>query len=387
MRSTAALLTACLVAAPAAADTVAPAQAGEQAAAAASALQSAIEDLRKAQGARNRVAALTRTIQAYESGLGALRDGLRRVAIREAALTALLAAKRDRIGALLGVLASVQRTPAPLLLMHPEGPLGAVRAAMIAQDVTPGLQAEALQLRAQLQELAALHKVQDRSAGILRAGLAAVQAARTDLSEAVSNRADLPKRLTASAAQLGRVADSVKTLNDFAKVLSDQKIGPGPAEPPFADAKGQLPMPVDGTILRHAGEADAAGIKRPGIVIATRPRALVTAPWSATIRYLGPLLDYGNVIVLEPGDGYLLVLAGLDEVYGKVGQVISAGDPVGLMGGREADPGAAGAGGKEGGGAERPETLYMELRKGDTPVDPEAWLAPSRREERHRTKP
>ena len=66
------------------------------------------------------------------------------------------------------------------------------------------------------------------------------------------------------------------------------------------------------------------------------PRALVTAPWPATIRYRGPLLDYGNVMILELGSGYLLILAGLETVYGEVGDVVPAGAALGLMGGPEA---------------------------------------------------
>jgi septal ring factor EnvC (AmiA/AmiB activator) len=110
------------------------------------------------------------------------------------------------------------------------------------------------------------------------------------------------------------------------------------------------------------------------MVVAARPQALVTAPAAATIRYLGPLLDYGNVMILEPGDGYLLVLAGLGEVYGAVGEVVPAGSPVGLMGGREA--GAAEFLVEEGdaAGGGRTETLYVELRRGAEPVDPAPWF-------------
>jgi septal ring factor EnvC (AmiA/AmiB activator) len=379
MRLAPAFLLCVMLAQPAGAQTGAPTEAGARAEQAAQALKAAIDGLQKANGARNRVAALTRTIRAYETGMGALRDGLRRVTLREAGLSAELNAKRGQISSLLGVLTSVERTPAPLLLLHPQGPLGAVRSAMIVQDVTPELQREAETLRHQLQRLARLRAIQQAAADTLREGMNAAQKARTDLSEAVSNRTNLPQRLTRSPEQLRRIADSVTTLQDFSAVLSKRLPGPGPQLPPFTQAKGKLPMPVDGTILRHAGQPDAAGIKRPGIVIATRPRALVTAPWPSTIRYIGPLLDYGNVIVLEPGDGYLLVLAGLGEVYGKVGQVIAAGDPVGLMGGRGADSGTVGDVAQEGGGVERPETLYMELSKGDTPVDPETWLAKTRR--------
>ena len=346
--------------------------------AAAAQLQAAITALKAAQGARDRVAALTTTIEAYESGLSALRDGLRRVTFRQEALQAQLDARRDRISRLLGVLSSIGRSPGPLLLLNPEGPVGTVRSGMIVSDVTPGLQAEAEALRGQLQEIAALRASQQAAAETLRSGLKAVEEARLALSQAISERTDLPKRFTESGAELERVAQGVKTLGDFADLLSDQQMAQADPQRDFASAKGSLPWPVQGTILHHAGEADAAGITRPGVVIATRPRALVTAPWAATIRYRGPLLDYGNVMILEPGGGYLLILAGLDVVYGNVGDVITAGTPVGLMGGKDADPSEFIAGAEDGGGAGATETLYMELRQGSKPIDPEDWFAKAR---------
>ena len=72
-------------------------------------------------------------------------------------------------------------------------------------------------------------------------------------------------------------------------------------------------MPVQGKVIRYFNEADAAGIKRPGIVVATRQRVGRT-PTAATIRYRGPLLDYGLVSILEPQQDILYILAGLSTV-------------------------------------------------------------------------
>jgi septal ring factor EnvC (AmiA/AmiB activator) len=349
--------------------------AAAQARAAAAALKTAIAGLDAAKGAKDRVAALTTTIEAYEAGLSALRDGLRQVTFREDALKAQLNAKRDHISRLLGVLSSIGRTPGPLILLNPDGPLGTVRSGMIVSDVTPGLQAEAETLRQQLQEIADLRASQQAAADTLRQGLKSVEAARLDLSQAISDRTDLPKHFTESPAELAQMAQSIKTLASFADVLGDRRMDQADPTRDFASAKGTLPWPVQGTILHHAGEADAADVTRPGLVIATRPRALVTAPWAATIRYRGPLLDYGNVMILEPGGGYLIILAGLDVVYGNVGDVIAAGTPVGLMGGNDADPAEFLASVEDGGGIGATETLYMELRQGAKPIDPEGWFA------------
>ena len=144
--------------------------------------------------------------------------------------------------------------------------------------------------------------------------------------------------------------------------------------PDISERKGTLALPVRGRILRRAGEADAAGIRRPGLIMATPPHALVTTPTAATLRYKGPLLDYGNVAILEPQAGILLVLAGMETVYGEVGEVLPGGSPVGLMGSAEADADGILPTGTQQTGTDWSETLYIEMRETNTPVDPESWF-------------
>lgn len=341
-------------------------------------LRGSIAALDAAKTKADRVAALTATISAYEKGLGALRDGLRRAAIREREIEAGFDAKREDIGRLLGVMSTMERSEGPLLLLHPAGPLGSARSGMVLGAVTPALQAEAETMRSDLEEIKALRAVQGNAEQVLESGLASVQEARTALSQAVADRTNLPKRYLEEPEDLRKLVESADTLEGFATGLADLDSDIGAPMEDFAGAKGSLPMPVLGTVLRKFNEADAAGIRRPGLVIATAPAALVTAPWPATVRYRGPLLDYGNVMILEPAEGYLLVLAGLGTVYGETGDVLAAGAPVGLMGGTE--PGAQEFGAdfvqaaQKGGSAGRTETLYMELRKGKQPVDPAAWF-------------
>jgi septal ring factor EnvC (AmiA/AmiB activator) len=355
-----------LLAGPLQAQTVA-----EDAGRASANLQSAITALQAATGARDRVAALTETIRAYEEGLSALRAALRQATEREAALTRAFEARRDGIGRLLGVLATIEANPGPNLLLHPDGALGTARSGMLMADVTPALQAEAQVLKADLAELADLRALQLSAGDTLQTGLAAAQEARITLSQAISDRVDLPRRFADDPENLRLLLESADTLDAFAAGLTpDAEAAPG-----FADQKGRLDLPVLGKLLRRPGEADAAGVRRPGVTLAAQSRALVTAPWPATIRYLGPLLDYGNVMILEPGDGYLMVLAGLDVVYGEVGEVVAAGAPLGLMGGPAAVTEEFATNATDGAGGRETETLYMELRQGAVPVDPLPWFA------------
>ncbi len=106
----------------------------------------------------------------------------------------------------------------------------------------------------------------------------------------------------------------------------------------------------------------------------TRPHAMVSTPAAATIRYRGPLLDYDNVIILEPEAGLLLVFAGLQQVYGEIGEVLPGGNPVGIMGGPALDAGAILSQTEDDITAQQSETLYIEVRESNTPVDPELWF-------------
>ncbi|MFV2051426.1 murein hydrolase activator EnvC family protein [Aliiroseovarius sp. YM-037] len=334
-------------------------------------LEAASVALQDADGARDRVSALTQTIQAYEEGLGAMRQGLRQAAIREQSIQLVFEAKRDEVSRLLGVLQTMQNSPAPLLLLHPSGPVGTARSGMILSSVTPAIQAEAETLRAQLEEVALLRELQQNATITLEEGLAGVQIARTELSKAISDRTDLPRRFTADPERMQALLDGSETLQGFASGLSSLPEGSLEIDlPDFEAVKGALALPVSGTVLRQFNEPDAAGIRRPGLLLATRPLSIVTAPWPATIRYRGPLLDYGNVMIVEPHKDYLVVLAGLGTVYGEVGEVVSADAPLGLMPGDGTTAGDV----TTDAGVDRTETLYIELRHAQSPVDPSDWF-------------
>ena len=346
----------------------------EDAAAAQARLQAASAQLEAATGRNDRVRAFTETVTAYEDGLIAMREGLRRVAIRKRQVQAALDAKSAEVGQLLGVLQSMGRAPAPVLLLHPDGPMGTVRGGMIAADVTPALQAEVDRLRSDLQELAVLEQLQETATDTLEEGLRGAQEARTELAEAISNRTDLPQRFTEDPVQTALLLASTETLSDFASGMSGAVLNDD-LSLTAAAGKGDLPLPVQGRVLRGFNQADAAGVTRPGVILSARPRALVTAPSAATVLFRGPLLDYGNVVILEPAADILFVIAGLAEVYAEPGRVIPAGDPIGLMGG-EAPSGDAILTETDGAAASSAtETLYLEVRDGQSPVDPATWFA------------
>jgi septal ring factor EnvC (AmiA/AmiB activator) len=348
--------------------------AAAQARAAVTMLEEAAVQLEAADGARDRVQALTQTIQAFETGLAAMRTGLRQAAIREAQLSARLDARDGEVGQLLAVLQSIS-TDSPTAFLHPDGPTGTARAGLLLAELTPALNQLAEQLRRDLEDVQTLRSLQTNAEARLRTSFTAVQNARTTLNQAMAERTDLPKRFTEDPVSTAILIASTETLGGFAsglsQIVTNEDLN---VEVPVSieGQLGALPLPVQSIVLRGMNEADAAGVKRPGVLLATRPRAIVTSPTAATIRYQGPLMDFGNVMILELGADTLFVLAGLETVYGEIGQVIAAGTPIGLMGGAEAG-GELSTDGDDTGAA-RSETLYVEVRQDNVPQDPASWF-------------
>ncbi|WP_108502024.1 murein hydrolase activator EnvC family protein [Paracoccus indicus] len=364
---------------PAHAQDVSPAnQAVRDAESAAAMLRASIGELADAVTADDQVVALTEVIRGYETGLAALRDGLRQASAREAELRARFDAQRDQLGQVLGAMTALQQSPESTMLLHPAGALANARSAMLLSGVTPGLRAEAEALQGDLDEIATVRELQANAAGMLGSGLASVQEARRLLSSAVTDRSSMPVRFAEDPEELSALREAAQTLDDFATGIAKMEKDVGAPMDDFEGAQGSLRLPVVGSVLRPYDEPDAAGVKRPGWVIATAPAALVQTPWPATIRYRGPFLDYGNVMIVEPARGYLMIFAGLAQVFGEVGDVLKAGDPVGLMGGAEAPAQEFGsqfvADAARGDQAGRSESLYLELRRGNETLDPAEWF-------------
>jgi len=360
---------ACLLGAPA--PTPALADQAENARGAALSLLSAIDSLADARQATDQVAALTSAIQAHESGLSALRAGLRDATLRETTVNRLLERQQVEVARLLGAMMAVERIEGPAMLVHPQGPLATARAGMMMADLAPAMQARAQQIGQLARELADLRGLREVAIQTLDIGLVSLQNARAELSQAMADRRELPPRVAEDETRMLVLLESVRTLEELATGLAERPAGMSANLPVFEAVRGRLPLPVVGGILHRAGEADAAGIVRPGLVIATEPGALVVSPWHGSVRYRGPLLTYGNVVLIEPGEGWLIVLAGLDTVYPRVGEVLAQGDALGLM------PGAERAGDefvRTDPVAGRSETLYLELRENGQAIDPADWF-------------
>lgn len=318
--------------------------------------------LEASQNAGDRVSALTDAVLAYETGLSALRSEVRRLTLRERDLTTALADEDGDITTLLAMMQNATAQAETQSLLHPGSAVDTIRAGSLARVLVPALYDNAAQLEAQLVELTEVRVLIEGAERTLSDGLSGVQAARTALGQALTDREDLPPRLATNDAAMEALVNSADTISGLADILL-----PG-GEQVSAPTAWRMPVAAAERIGEGATE------RRPGWTLATEPRALLTSPADVTVRFSGEFPGNGTVVILEGDNRQLALLAGLSTSFVVQGQVLAAGEPVGFAG----DGQLAAQDNLNARGAEASlfsdETLYIEIRQGGAPVDPATVL-------------
>lgn len=340
---------------------------------AAAQIANASERLKSVSDGEGQVIALGQSITAFENGLRVLRDAIRTARVQEAALAQQYEVQRHGLTRMLGTIYTIQSQPSPLLFLHPDGALAAAQSAQMLSEITEIFRANADALGKQAAEIAALKSLKDATTANLQAGLAELLTARAALEDAMAKGAPVPELFVEDRMAVQILAATSENMTAFALALGNLSLpAPGQARQ-LAFAIG-MPLPVAGTLTRGFNEADAAGQSRPGIIVAAAPLALVSAPSPATIRFAGPFLDYGNVVILEPEAGTLLILAGIGRLFRGEGDILTMGDPIGLLGGSEATSEEYLIDSAQETGVQQQQTLYIELRRNGESVDPAPWF-------------
>jgi septal ring factor EnvC (AmiA/AmiB activator) len=336
------------------------ASSAEAIAAAESDLEGALAALESAESAQ--VPELAAAVAAYEDALGAVRSAIASASSDERAEILGLLARREEVSRFLGALQRMDPDPPPARSMHPLGPLAAARVAGMAERIVPGMAEAASGLEETLREIAAARALQARGVALVTARIGDLAAGQTSLAEAMAAEMATAAAPATDPEMAGLVRGS-ETLTEFARALAGDPAGE--VAPPA------LARPVEGFVRHGFRMPDASGARRPGLVIEAAPRAQVRAPAAGIVRYAGPFLDFGQVVVLEPAPGVTVVLAGLERVRVSRGSRVAGGELLGLLGGAPlgADDYLMMTGGGTGAGAR--ETLYVEIAERGAPVDPE----------------
>jgi septal ring factor EnvC (AmiA/AmiB activator) len=333
-------------------------------------------------------------IRTVESQVAETQDKLKPLDAREEAIRRSLAERRNLMAEILAALQRIGRHPPPALMVEPQDALLSVRSAIMLGALLPDMRRDADKLLADLTEAArlrlqiatareqlshdldALGEERERLALLVEQrqkqqteteqALAAERQRAATLARQADNLVDLLAKLEQGQDQASRNGRAGPEKSNFAALTDTGRLTPAIA---FAAAKGKLPLPVNGVKIKDFGTPDGSGGSQKGLSVAARPGAQVTAPCDGWVVYAGPFRNYGQLLILNAGSGYHVLLAGMDRISVDLGQFVVTGEPVAVMGGGEVGVAAALAD-----GAGQP-VLYVEFRKDGTPVDPSPWWA------------
>jgi murein hydrolase activator len=312
-----------------------------------------------------------------------------------------LAARRGVLAEVLGALQRMGLHPPPAILVKPEDALSSVRSAILLGAVVPELRHETEVLVAEMAEMSRITgsieaersrlavSVQDQVAekrrlsmlleakqklqGETEAELAAEQKRSEELAAKAGSLKELIAALEKQAAKDRADAEAARAakqqiVEQEADIAALPENNRAMVSLPFSALRGQLAPPVNGRFKRRFGGKDDNGGVMQGDMVATQSGAIVTAPADGNVLFAGPFRSYGQLLILDAGDGYHVVLAGMDRITVALGRSVMAGEPVGAMG--EARVASTLANNVANG----PE-LYVEFRKDGKPVDPSPWWA------------
>ncbi len=339
-------------------------------------------------------------VRTVEAKIEATEARLRVLDERESIFQKSLDERRAVIVEILAALQRVGRRPPPALLVRPEDALQALRTAITLGAVVPEMRAEAEAIAGDLADLVRVRQsiVAERStlAGDLERlapeqlrlnmlidarqntqtaaeqALAGEQQRAVDLARRVDNLKDLIAKLEQNLDSATRAARASE--RSIEKDATQPQLGalgdPGRLAPAvaFAATRGQLHLPVNGVAIRGFGSVDGAGGTQKGLSIATHKGAQITAPCDGWVVYAGPFRSYGQLLILNAGGGYHVLLAGMERISVDLGQFVLTGEPVAVMGGPAQVSAAVTTGSKQ-------PVLYVEFRKDGAPIDPSPWWA------------
>lgn len=319
-------------------------------------------------------------IRDLESKMAAAEARLEPLDVREAEIKKSLDDRRALLSSVLAALQKIGIRPAPALVLRPEDALRSVRSAILLGAIVPELRAEAQKLADDLAELARVRREIAAERAQLAQHRAALEEDHSRISALIAERQrqygehEKSRQAEHARAQaLARKADSVQELvtrmeQEIAKDAEDARREAERARLPFAEARGKLPLPATGSIVRNFGVANDAGGNEKGISLATPANAQVSAPCAGHVVFAGTFSNYGQLLIINAGGGYHILLAGMAKITVDLGQSVVMGEPVAIMGGGPPTAAVPAPGFSE-------PILYIEFRRNGDSIDPAPWWA------------
>lgn len=279
--------------------------------------------------------------------------------------TAEVEAGQKRLQSLIAASVRLSRSPPEAAVLMPGDFEQTTRAARVMASLTQSIKQEAEALAQQLRELESLQATLAREKEQADAVQAELQATRKALDKDVAKRRELSRVLNSEQAEARkRVAELSRKASDLRELMAGLEATKNKQNEVRASglknasrAKGDLRLPVQGSIIRRFGEFDGRNTTSKGMTIKANTGAQVVAPFDGEVVFAGPFLDYGRMLILRHKGDVHTMLSGLARLDASVGDFLLEGEPIGAMG-----------------NSARGAELYVELRESNHPVDPAPWF-------------
>ena len=333
-------------------------------------------------------------LRGVESKIAATEARLKPLDANEQVIRKSLEGRRAVIGEVLAALQRIGHRPPPALIASPEDALQSVRTAMVLGAVLPEMRQQVDALAHDLAGLIAVRKQIAAERERLDAEIASLGQERLRMTALIDERqkqeTEREKALAAERTRAANLARQVDNLKDLigkleqgldAATRASREAGRGESRPAlsalhdpgrlspavaFTSLRGRVPIPVNGVKLKEFGAPDGIGGVEKGLSIATRAGAQVTAPADGWVVYAGPFRSHGQLLILNVGGGYHVLLTGMDRISVDLGQFVLTGEPVAVMGNGSHIAAVLATGSSQ-------PVLYVEFRKDGSPVDPGPW--------------
>lgn len=337
-----------------------------------------VKAARQIQNNEDRLSRMERQLKLLEDDLKKAQDGFTK--------------EDEHLIKILAALQGLALKPTESLLVQPLSPVDIIRSAMILRETVPYLEENAERIRQKLQNIADKKSRIEKQIAEISKQKKLLEAEHARMKQLVQRKSDLRNSVEIKSKEakknMDKLASQAQDLRDLLGQIEKQRKEQEAREAArrreeerrkleekqsddliksaqpsitniasgFAKAKGSLPLPARGKIVTRYGEQKVKGVSSKGLTIATRENAQVISPFDGAVVFAGSFRGYGNMIIVEHGDGYLSVMSGLGSISVELGQMLLAGEPVGLM------------------PNDRTAELYVEIRKNNQPINPAAWF-------------
>ena len=344
------------------------------------------------------ISATARELREMENSLLAAQGELEQLRVRSQATQARIVQQQSRLGAVLRATYQRGQPDALKLLLNGSNPNQAARDLHMLAALTKAQHALIDTLRADLAQLEQLQLAADDKTRTL----AQMQAARqTEQQKLLAEKRERERVLSTLSTQIQKQRREIATLKRdqarltelverLARAMAARQSPPkknrkpqardkpesrGPRGPvaiitetpqpyqagkSFAALKGSLHLPVQGELMNRFGAPrEEGGVSWKGLFIRAAGGAAVKAIAAGQVVFSDWLRGFGNLIIVDHGEGYMSLYSNNESLYKQVGDAVRPGDALASVGNS---------------GGQTETGLYFEMRHKSRPFNPLSWV-------------